>query len=79
VTLLILFLFAFGIIPILLGVWVALDASGKPDVAFERAGTSKTLWIVLPIVGIFVCLMSVVVAIIWFAAIRPRVVAATAV
>jgi hypothetical protein len=71
-------LFAFGIIPIALGIWVAVDASSKPDAAFERAGTSKTLWIVLPIVGIFVCLMEVVVAIIWFAAIRPKVVAAAA-
>jgi hypothetical protein len=71
-------LFAFGIIPIVLGIWVAVDAGGKPDAAFERAGTSKTLWIVLPIVGIFVCLMEVIVAIIWFVAIRPKVIAAAA-
>src|SRR5262245_36193247 len=46
-------------IPLVLGIWVAVDAGGKPDAAFERAGTSKTLWIVLPIVGIFICVMSV--------------------
>jgi hypothetical protein len=72
------FFLAFAIVPIVLGIWVAVDASGKPDAAFERAGTSKTLWIVLPIVGIFVCLMSVIVATIWFASIRPKVVAAAA-
>jgi hypothetical protein len=70
-------LFAFGLIPLILGIWVAVDASSKPDAAFERAGTSKTLWIVLPLVGIFVCVMSIIVAIIWFTAIRPKVVAAS--
>jgi hypothetical protein len=74
----ILIVFGFLLIPVLLGIWVAVDAGGKPDVAFERAGTSKTLWIVLPIVGIFICVMSVIVAIMWFAAIRPKVVAAAA-
>jgi len=38
-----------------LGIWVAVDASSKPPWAFERAGQNKTLWIVLPLVGIFLC------------------------
>ena len=43
----------FGVVPLVLGIWVAIDASRLPDAAFEHAGTSKTLWIVLPLVGIF--------------------------
>ena len=60
-----------------LAIWVAIDASGKPPWAFERAGQNKTLWIVLPLVGVFFCgIVTIVVAIIWFASIRPKVVAA---
>jgi hypothetical protein len=66
------------LIPLVLGIWVAVDAGGKPNDAFERAGTSKTLWIVLPLVSIFLCVVAIVVAIIWFAAIRPKVIAAAA-
>lgn len=61
-----------------LGIGIAIDASTKPAPAFERAGHSKTLWIVLPLVGIFLCgiLTVPILAGIWFAAIRPKVVAA---
>ena len=66
---------------LVLPVWAAIDAGGRPAWAFERAGTNKTLWIVLPIVGIFVCgLVGIVSGIIWwsaFASIRPKVVTAT--
>lgn len=58
-------------------VWAAVDAAGKPESAFERAGTSKTLWIVLPIVGIFVCgFVGIISGIIWFASTRPKVISA---
>jgi hypothetical protein len=59
-----------------LGIWAAVDAGTKPRLAFERAGQSQTLWIALPLVGIFICGLSIVAAIVWFAAIRPKVVAA---
>ena len=54
-------------------IWAAIDAGGQPEWAFEAAGTSKTLWVVLPIVGIFVCLVGVVAALMWFTTFRPRV------
>jgi hypothetical protein len=61
-----------------LGIWVAVDAGTKPQWAFERSAQNKTLWIVLPLVGIFLCgVVTVVAAIIWFASIRPKVVAAS--
>jgi hypothetical protein len=60
-----------------LGIWAAVDAGTKPTWAFERVGQSKTLWVVLPLVGFFLCgIVTVVAAIVWFASIRPRVVAA---
>jgi hypothetical protein len=58
-------------------IWAAVDAGGKPEWAFEAAGTSKTLWIVLPIVGIFVCFVGVAAALMWFTTFRARVVAAS--
>ena len=54
-------------------IWAAIDAGGQPEWAFEAAGTSKTLWIVLPIVGIFVCFVGLIAAFLWFATYKPRV------
>jgi hypothetical protein len=54
-------------------IWAAIDAAGQPDWAFEASGTSKTLWIVLPIVGIFVCFVGIIAPIAWFATYKPRV------
>jgi hypothetical protein len=62
----------FFVIPALC-VWAAIDAGSKPDWAFEAAGTSKTLWIVLPLVGFFVCFVGIVAALMWFLAYRARV------
>ena len=60
-----------------LGIWAAIDAGTKPRWAFERAGQNQTLWIVLPLVGIFLCgLITLVAGIMWFASIRPKVMAA---
>jgi hypothetical protein len=62
-----------------LPIWAAIDAAGRPEAAFQRAGISKTLWIVLPIVGIFLCeIVGLVAAVVWFATIRGQVIAATA-
>jgi hypothetical protein len=61
-----------------LAVAVAIDAATKPDWAFQRAGQNKVLWIVAPLVGIFLCgIVAVGVAIGWFASVRPKVMAAT--
>ena len=63
-----------GIVQLVLGIVVVVDANRLPETAFERAGTSKTLWIVLPLVGIFTCGgITVVAAIMWFASYKPKV------
>jgi hypothetical protein len=75
----VLFLAMFALVPFVLGILTAVDASRLPDWAFERAGTSKTLWIVLPLISLFACFFgAVVVAIVWFAGPRNRVAAAAA-
>jgi hypothetical protein len=67
----------FALAPLALGVLTAVDASHLPDWAFERAGTSKTLWIVLPLVSLVACFVgAIVVAIVWFASTRARVISA---
>jgi hypothetical protein len=66
-----------GIVALVLGIWVAVDASRLPEQAFERAGTSKVLWIVLPLAGIVACgVVAIVAAIVWFTSYRPKVVQA---
>jgi hypothetical protein len=63
-----------GIVPLVLGIVVAVDANHFPETAFRHIGTSKTLWIVLPIVGIFACgIITIVAAILWYASYRPKV------
>lgn len=54
-------------------VWAAVDAGRRPDAAWAAAGQNKTLWIVLPLVGIVLCGLGVIAAIVYFAAIRPKV------
>ena len=68
---------ALFIVPLVLGILVAVDASKYPEAAYERAHTSKTLWIVLPIVGIVACgVVTIIAAIVWYSSYKPRVVAA---
>ena len=69
-----LFVLGFVVVPLVLGIWAAVDASKYPDWAFERAGTSKTLWIVLPIVGMLACgIVAIVAAIVWFSSTKQKV------
>jgi hypothetical protein len=58
-------------------IWAAVDAASQPEWAFEAAGTTKTLWIVLPIVGIFVCFVGIIAAVLWFTNYEPKVLDAT--
>ena len=58
-------------------IWAAIDATSQPEWAFEAAGTTKTLWIVLPIVGIFVCFVGIIAAILWFGTYKAKVIEAT--
>ena len=68
-----------GWIPLVCGIATAVSASKYPESAFEAVGTSKTLWIVLPIVGIFACgLVTIVAAILWYSSYKPKVARAAA-
>jgi Protein of unknown function (DUF2516) len=58
-------------------IWAAIDAANQPEWAFEAAGTTKMLWIALPIVGIFVCFVGIIAAILWFTNFKPRVIEAS--
>ena len=64
---LILLMLLFGFV---LPIWGIVDAATKPDHVWAAAGQSKVLWIILQIV------LGTLGAIIYFAAIRPKLVAA---
>ncbi len=67
-----------AVVPLVCGLFVAIDASRYPEWAFERAGTARTLWIVLPIVSIVVCgPVAIVTAIVWYSSFRRRVIDAS--
>lgn len=61
-----------GFIPLALMIWGVADAASRPDWAWQRSGQSKALWIVLQVVGLFVCL-GWILSIVYLAAIRPQV------
>ena len=61
---------------LLLPVWGVVDAATRPEQAFTAAGQNKTLWIILNGAGILVCGVGAVLAVVYLAAIRPRVAAA---
>jgi hypothetical protein len=71
-----LILAAFGAIALLTygpAIWVLVDAARRPDWQFTATGQNRTVWIVLPVVGMVVCcLVSVVAFIVYFSSVRPK-------
>jgi len=64
---------------IVLAIWAAIDASQYPEWAFAPAGATKTIWVVAPIVTIFLCgFIALIPALMWFLTAKKSVVAATA-
>jgi hypothetical protein len=61
-----------GLIPLAVTIWGIVDAASRPDWAWQRSGQSKVLWVVLQVVGIFVCL-GWIISIVYLAAIRPQI------
>jgi hypothetical protein len=65
---LIFLLIMLGVAGVALGVYTAIDASRYPEWAFERAGTSKNTWVVLPIVlALFLGVGALAMGIVWLA------------
>lgn len=60
-------------------IWAFIDAAIRPDAAWKQAGANKVLWMILIGVGMSVCgLPGLVLSIVYFATIRPKVKAAAA-
>ncbi len=59
-----------------LTIWALVDAAGRPDEAWQRAGQTRVLWIVLLAVGLVFCLLGLIVAAIYLLSIRPQLVRA---
>ncbi len=58
--------------------WAIVDAISRPKAAFKDAGSSKALWLTLLIATwILTILIGLVLAVVYLAAIRPRVRKAT--
>ena len=67
-----------GLVMLVLGVgfpvWAAIDASRQPDAGWAAAGQNKTLWIVLPLVGMAACgVFGPIIAAVYVFGIRPGV------
>ena len=68
-----------GLVGLGLGIWALIDLSSKPDWAWQRAGQSKTTYIVLIVIGLVVCqLLSLIASIVYLTSVRKRLDAAVA-
>lgn len=66
-----------GPLALILAIVVVVDASGRPDAAWQATGQSRTMWIVLPIVLLLACgLPSLVASIVYLTSVRPKLVTA---
>jgi len=70
------FLAPFVLVPLGIVIWGLVDASSHPAWAWDQAGQSKTLWIVLQAVGVLFCFVGFILSIVYLAAIAPKVRAA---
>ena len=63
-----------GLAALGISIWAVVDVLRRPEWAFQAANQTKTLWVVLTIVGIFVC--SPVIGLVYLIGFRPKVAAA---
>jgi len=61
-----------GVVPLALSIWGLVDASSRPDWAWQRSGQSRTLWIVLLAVSLPMCFVGAVLALVYLLAVRPQ-------
>ena len=60
-------------IPLGLSLWALLDAAGRPAWAFAYLGRSRTLWIVVTMLGTFTIVGGMAIAIWYLVRVRPQV------
>jgi hypothetical protein len=60
-----------GLIGPIISIWALVDALGRPEWAWQASGQSKTLWVVLNVIGILLC--GIVIGLIYLVGIRPKV------
>ena len=68
-----LLILSLGVVPFALLVWGIVDAASRPAWAWQQAGQKQTLWIVLMVVGLFMCVVGAALALVYLLAIRPQV------
>jgi hypothetical protein len=64
------------LVPVGVTVFAIVDGVGQPEWAWQQTGQSKAVWIALEAVGIFVCFLGLIMSIIYFATVRPKLVLA---
>jgi hypothetical protein len=76
-VLIVLPLFFIGIGSLVIAIMTAVTASRYPDYAFQQTGSSKFIWVGLPIILLFLCgFAGGVMGIVWFSSKRAAVEAA---
>lgn len=60
-----------GLIGPIISIWALVDAIGRPEWAWQASGQSKTLWVVLNVIGILLC--GIVIGLIYLVGVRPKV------
>ena len=65
----------FGLL--VLPLWGALDANGRPDRQWERVGQNRTPWVIVLLAGFFVAPVGLVASIVYFTTVRPKLVRAS--
>ena len=75
--LIVLILLIVGLGGFIVTVWAIVDAAVKPNTAFNVAGSSKGMWISsIAVFYFFTGIVGMILAIVYLASVRPRVVAA---
>lgn len=65
-----------GIAVLIAAIRATIDAANLPESAFKAAGANRSLWIVLPLVGLSLGAPGLVATVWWFARIKPKVIGA---
>lgn len=65
-----------GLVALAFGIFTIVDMAKRPTWQWQRAGSNKTLWLVLEVLCLLLFgLIAIVVALLYFAVPRPRLVA----